>query len=213
MTVDVALAGPIVNQPPTANAGPDQNVECTSTAGASFALDGRGSSDPDENLALASWREDSRVGPLVVNGLNAELALGLGESKSYVLRVIDAYAQADEDSTTVGVVDTTAPAVHCNAPATLPPPNRPASFTATATDVCTDGVVPEVVDLLCFKLNAKGQPIDKTKTCKVTLQGATATISPPQGVGQHVTWTARAVDGSGNVGATTCEVEIVKASH
>src|SRR4029077_17383738 len=46
MSVDVALAGTLVNQPPTADAGGNQTVECTSPAGADFLLDGRGSSDP-----------------------------------------------------------------------------------------------------------------------------------------------------------------------
>jgi hypothetical protein len=210
MAVTVMLAGKIANQPPTAVAGADQNVECTSTAGASFALDGRASNDPDQNLALASWRAGGRVGPLLANGLNAELALGLGASQSYVLRVIDEFAQADEDTTVVSVVDTTPPDVLCNAPATMPPPNRPVAFTATATDTCTESVVPALVAFECFKFNARGERIDKTKTCKVALAGGTITISPPQGVGNHIAWTARAVDGSGNVGEVVCEIEVVK---
>jgi hypothetical protein len=212
MDVSVFLTGDIVNQPPTADAGADQNVECTSTAGAAFDLDGRGSSDPDGNLALASWREGSRVGPLVVNGLNARLALGLGQSKTYVLRVIDAFAQADEDATDVSIVDTTPPVIACNAPPTFPPPNRPVSYTATASDTCTASVVPQLVALECFKLNAKGQKLDKTSTCKAVLSGATITISPPQGVGQHIVWTARATDGSGNVTEQRCEIEVVKTN-
>jgi hypothetical protein len=208
--VDVFLAGDIVNQPPTAAAGPDQTVECASAAGASFALDGRASSDPDQNLALASWREGSRVGPLIVNGLNAEVTLGLGESKSYVLRVIDSFAQTDEDTTEVSVVDTTPPDVFCNAPATIVPPDHAISFTATATDLCTAGViVPELVSFECFKFSSTGRRIDKTQSCKVTLAGDTITISPPQGIGTHIAWTARAVDGSGNVRDVVCEVEVV----
>jgi hypothetical protein len=210
MQVNVVLEGPIVNQPPTAVAGADQHVECTSTAGASFTLDDRASSDPDQNLALASWREGSRVGPLVVNGLNAEIALGLGDSRSYVLRVIDELAQTDEDTTEVSIVDTTPPDVVCNAPATMPPPNRPVSFTATATDTCTDAVSAELVAFECFKLSARGVRIDKTKTCKVVLAGDTITISPPQGVGNHIAWTARAIDGSGNVGEVDCEIAVVQ---
>jgi len=209
MQVDVALAGAIVNQPPTAVAGPDRNVECTSPAGAPFALDGRGSSDPDQNLALASWREDSRIGPLIVNGLNAELALGLGESRTYVLRVIDSFAQTDEDTTSVSVVDTTPPDVFCNAPSTITPPKTPVSFAATASDVCTASViVPELVDFECFKINGAGKRVDKTTSCKVTLDGPTITIRNSVGVGNHIVWTARGVDGSGNVRDVTCEVEV-----
>ena len=60
LVVGLTLFGPIVNQPPLAAAGADQTVECTSPAGASFTLDGSGSSDPDANLALTSWRAGSR---------------------------------------------------------------------------------------------------------------------------------------------------------
>jgi hypothetical protein len=46
------VAGAVVNQPPTADAGADQRVECPDRA----VLDGSGSSDLDGNLALFSWR-------------------------------------------------------------------------------------------------------------------------------------------------------------
>ena len=97
--VDVALAGALVNQPPAAAAGADQTVECTSTAGASFTLNG-GATDPDQNFALASWRAGSRIGPEVGQDLVAAQSLGVGAQQTYVLRVIDAFAQADEDVTT-----------------------------------------------------------------------------------------------------------------
>ena len=51
--MNVALAGSLVNQPPTATAGADQTVVCTSTAGASFTLNGS-ATDPHENVAIAS---------------------------------------------------------------------------------------------------------------------------------------------------------------
>ena len=40
LSVVVDLHGTLVNQPPTANAGADQTVECTSAAGAEITLDG-----------------------------------------------------------------------------------------------------------------------------------------------------------------------------
>jgi hypothetical protein len=140
MTVDVTLdTGTLVNQPPTAVAGLEQTVECSSPTGASFELDGRGSSDPDQNLVLASWRSGSRVGPLVSSGLEASTSLGLGE-QTYVLRVIDAFAQTDEDSTKVKVVDTTPPSLSLSvAPTVLGPPNHkliPITATLSASDVC-----------------------------------------------------------------------------
>ena len=53
----------VSNQPPTANAGSDQNV----AVGASVTLDGTGSSDPDSNTLTYSWAKTS--GPAVsLNG-------------------------------------------------------------------------------------------------------------------------------------------------
>jgi len=92
----------------------------------------------------------------------------------------------------------------------MPPPNKPISFIATASDVCTTAVVPQLVSFECFKFDSKGKKLDKTKTCKVVLQGSKITISPPQGVGNHIAWTANAVDGSGNVGTIGCEIEVVQ---
>ncbi|MEO6027373.1 MAG: hypothetical protein ABIR79_10955 [Candidatus Binatia bacterium] len=212
VVVNVALSGVLVNQPPTANAGGDQTVECTSPAGAHFVLDGTASSDPDgtADIRVVSWRQGHRMGPEVGFDRTLPVALGVGQSRSYVLRVFDAFSQMDEDTVTTGVVDTTPPVVSCNAPATISPPNKPIPYTATATDVCTASVTPSIVSYECFKLNANGTKTDKTKTCKVAVNGATITISPPQGVGEHIAWTARAVDGSGNVGTTSCAIEVVR---
>jgi hypothetical protein len=125
MTVDVALTGSLVNQPPTAAAGADQTLECTSTAGASFTLDGAASSDPDQDIALVSWRAGSRTGTEVGQSLTVAQSLGVGVTQSYVLRVIDSFAQADEDGTQVKVVDTTPPELSLAfSPAILQPPNH-----------------------------------------------------------------------------------------
>jgi hypothetical protein len=212
LIVNVTLAGRLINQPPTANAGGDQTVECTSPAGASFVLDGTQSVDPDgaADIRVVSWRQGHRMGPEVGFDRTLPVSLGVGQSQTYVMRVFDAFAQMDENTVTAGVVDTTAPEVFCNAPATIPPPNRPLPFTATATDVCTASVVPEIVSYECFKFSATGAKLDKTKTCKIELDGDTIIISPPQGVGNHIAWTAQATDGSGNVGEVRCEVEVVK---
>jgi hypothetical protein len=210
MEVSVFVSGDIVNQPPTADAGPDQNVECTSSAGASFSLDGRGSSDPDQNLALASWREGSRIGPLIVNGLNTERSLGLGATQTYALRVIDAFAQTDEDTTSAAVVDTTPPVIACNAPATIKPPAALISFGATATDVCDPEVAARVTGYDCFTFTKKGKRINKLESCIVSFAGNTLSVADVGGYGDHISWTVEAVDDSGRVGTTTCEVLVAK---
>jgi len=140
MLIDVLLEGALVNQPPRAAAGPDQSIECTSSAGESFVLDGRGSGDPDHNLALVSWRQGTRTGLLLSNDLVLALSLGVGESESYVLRAVDGFAQTDEDVTQVAVVDTTPPELSIAvSPTTLWPPNHkfvPITVSASTSDIC-----------------------------------------------------------------------------
>jgi len=208
MAVDVALSGTLVNQPPHADAGVDQVLECTSSAGASFLLEGSASSDPDGNLALSSWRRGSRVGPAVSDNLTALASLGVGEDDAYVLRVIDSYAQTDEDDTHVGIVDTTPPVISCNAPPTVRPPSHPVSFTSTAVDVCDDDVPAEILSYDCFKIAGNGKIVDKKNACDVVLEGDTITIRNKSGDGDHVQWVVAAQDDTGNAQQVTCEIVI-----
>jgi hypothetical protein len=112
LTMNLDVGGDITNQPPTANAGPDQNIECTSAAVNDVTLDASASSDPDSNIALYSWLLGSRAGKEVGfdEVSNVEQPLG---SQTYVLRVIDAFGQADEDTTVVNVIDTMPPVLSC----------------------------------------------------------------------------------------------------
>lgn len=212
MSVGVALGGSLVNQPPNAVAGADQTVECTSSAGASFVLNGRGSSDPEPNLALASWRAGSRTGPEISNDLVATQGLGVGGAQSYVLRVIDALGQLDEDTTSVSVVDTTPPVISCNAPATVQPPQaeQGLAFAATATDVCDDEVAAEVTGYDCLTFTKKGKRISKLESCIVSFAGDTLTIHDVGGYGDVIQWSVEAADDSGNLGQATCEVVVAK---
>jgi hypothetical protein len=84
------------------------------------------------------------------------------------------------------------------------------TFTATATDLCTaDVIVPQLLGLECFRINGAGKRVDLTHACRVTLAGPSIRIRPPQGVGTHIVWTARAIDAAGNVGEVACEVVVV----
>lgn len=131
----------------------------------------------------------------------------------YVLRVIDDQGQADEDASVIRVVDTTPPALACNAPPTLEPPDAPISFTARATDICDAEVTPDIVDFTCFKLTKKGKRIDKTSSCVVSVEGDTIRVLDSGGVGDHIQWDLRAVDDSGNESVATCEVLVVRPSN
>jgi hypothetical protein len=138
MTVDVAASGTLVNQPPSASAGADQTIECTSTSGASFTLQGT-ASDPDDNLAVISWRK-GRVGPEVSPKLVTTQSLGVGATQDFVLRLIDTYTQTDEDDARIAVVDTTPPQLSVSvSPSKFSSPNHKlvtVKATINATDTC-----------------------------------------------------------------------------
>jgi hypothetical protein len=107
-------------------------------------------------------------------------------------------------------VDITPPDIQCNTPATITPPDAPISFTATATDFCTDDPFVEIIGYDCFKFTKKGKRIDKTESCVVEIDGDTITIVDSGGVDDNITWTVRAVDNSGNVTESTCSTLVVK---
>src|SRR5262249_35940333 len=113
LALSLDVSGDILNQPPTADAGPDQTVECATAAVTNIVLDATASSDPDGNIALYSWTLGSRTGPLVGFDPRSHVEQALG-SQTYVLRVIDALAQADEASTEVTVADRLPPVVSCS---------------------------------------------------------------------------------------------------
>jgi hypothetical protein len=137
----------LANLHPSADAGADQSVECTSAAGASVVLDGSGSRDPDstpgtnDDIVLYEWFEDF--------GLPTERALGSGETlmsvlplglHSITLRITDGSGLHAMEGTNVSVVDTTPPVISVGmAPDSLwPPDHRMVDITAhvIATDAC-----------------------------------------------------------------------------
>ncbi len=203
VALSINVNGPVVNRPPTANAGPDQTVECNVAGGGRFQLQSL-SSDLDDNLALTRWYLNSRTGPEVGFAPRTAVQQAVGSSAAYVLRVIDRLAQTDEDVMQVQVVDTTPPTLSCNAPATIRPGDHGRSFTATARDVCDPGATPIVTAYRCAK---KG----KEHPCKVNLAGDTVTIVNPSGVGTRISWDLSVTDASGNVATQTCAIDV--ATH
>ena len=209
VSVEFNVQGTMINQPPLANAGADQTVECTSPAGAQVTLNGLASTDADNNIAYYIWRHDSEVGALVGNASASpaqKTPQGFGQKK-YFLRVVDTNLTADTASVNVNVVDTTPPVISCNAPATITPPDGPVAFTATATDTC--GAASAVIErFTCFEVKPNGNIVDKSASCKVAINGATLRINQSGGVGTTIQWQVRATDAAGNVtqNPKTCQV-------
>jgi hypothetical protein len=135
----------------------------------------------------------------------------LGTTQEYFCNVVDAFYQMASDSKSVAVVDTTAPAIACNAPASIVPADAPISFTATAEDVCDPGAgeMVSVIGYECFLMH-KDRTIDKIESCEVVVDGATITILDVGGIGTHIRWTVTATDASGNTAIQDCELEVVK---
>jgi hypothetical protein len=177
----VDIKGTLVNQPPTADAGPDRTVECNAIGRGIFRLDGS-ALDPDNNVASIGWFRGSRTGQLVGMLPTVELDQAVSTTTSYVFKVIDTFGQYDEDTATISVVDTTPPTV--TAPRDLTAECAGSAGTpvdmgqATATDICDAS--PDISD-------------DAPQLFKL---GTTT-----------VTWSA--TDDSKNVGRATQKVNIV----
>ena len=97
------------NQPPVADAGPDQTVECTGIplAGcADVTLDGTGSSDPDGDALTYTWQHLDEPG--VLGGPMPNVTLKLG-THTFELTVDDGNGGTATDTVTITVEDATGP--------------------------------------------------------------------------------------------------------
>jgi hypothetical protein len=170
------------NQPPVANAGPDQNVICTPSAGADVALDGSNSSDPDIAPLSYSWSEG---GVEIATGVGPMITLVPG-THNIDLVVNDGTEDSASDQVVITVVeDVTAPEVL----AALNSVEKPESskyyqVVAQATDLCDVSPVvtalinqpltaADVIDKIKYKASNKENKIEikMGKKIEVTLRG------------------------------------------
>src|SRR6185436_4189775 len=94
------------NRPPVANAGPDQQVECSAGC-ARVILNGSASSDPDGDALSYQWKDN---GVVIATGQVAEVQLNKG-FHIIALRVTDGSGASGSDEMTVYVRDTKAPSI------------------------------------------------------------------------------------------------------
>jgi hypothetical protein len=200
VTLQADLHGKLVNQPPIAVAGDDQQVECNFTGGGEFTLDGSESIDPDNNVVSFGWFKGSRTGSLVstLSRGQADQLVSTPTSNhetSYVLKVIDSFDQYDEDTTTVDVIDTRPPNVTAPASVTAectgPTGTSVVLGTASASDVCDDAPIltndaPSTFNLgsttvtwtAIDESNNKGTATQTVKIVDTTPPKLTLTLSP-----------------------------------
>jgi hypothetical protein len=147
------------NNPPTANAGPSQTVEATSSSGALVTLTGSGS-DPDNDPLIFSW-VSATCGSAV--GQSVTLVCPLG-ANSVTLTVSDGRGGTATSSVSVLVRDTTPPLL------TLPsnlvaeaqgPAGAILTYAVSAMDLVSGAVVP-----MCSPTSGNTFPIGTTTvTC------------------------------------------------
>ncbi|MBU1486493.1 HYR domain-containing protein [bacterium] len=125
---------PLLNQPPVANAGPDQTVEQTYYQGANVTLDGSASSDPDGDPLTYKWTWPGGS----ATGVTPTVSLPLGAT-TITLIVNDGKVDSASDMVIVTVRDTTAPVITCPSDITVEQETRAGtavSYDVTATDIC-----------------------------------------------------------------------------
>lgn len=127
------------------------------------------------------------------------------------LEVTNSDEWTDSCDAVVTVTDNEAPAIECNAPAEITPPQggNGICFTATADDNC--GVAPPTVTShRCWRINPAGKVIDTTDDCLVTYDGPQVCLENTVGVGNNIAWTVEATDDSGVFTEVECVVVVVR---
>ena len=205
----------IPNQPPVANAGPDQTVECASHAGSVVALDGTGSSDPDGDMITYLWTAPGIVFDDPTSATpTASFPLG---STTVTLTVSDGKLD-DSDTMTVVVEDTTDPTIDVAVnPNSLWPPNhkmRDIAATVLVTDTCDPNPTFVLTSI------TSNEPDNGQGDGNTTGDIAGADVGTPdtefqlrsersgKGNGRVYTTTYTASDGSGNTADDSAEVTV-----
>jgi hypothetical protein len=174
------------NQPPIANAGPDQNVEQTSPQGASVTLNGTGSSDPNNDTLTYFWNwtggSASGVSPMVM----------LPPGMTNVTLMVDDGKFNATDTVSITVVDTAPPYVDAGGDVTVE------ADSPGGAEVMLQGNATDDVDMDLDFVWSEGD----------TVLGTEANLTTTLNLGTH-TLTLNATDDSGNTGTDTVTIEVV----
>ena len=218
VTMFADFLGQLVNQPPTAVAGPDQGVECNDIGRATFTVDASASHDPDNNVVFFGWFRGGRTGDLVGALPRILIEQPLGGPVPYVFKMIDAFGQYGEATTRASVVDTTPPTIASVAasPNRLWPPNHrlvPVSVTVDVVDICDATPTCQITSV------SSNEPIDgpgdgHTTPDWVITGDLTVDLRAERagtGTGRMYTIEVECTDSSGNSATKTVPVRVPKS--
>lgn len=207
----------VANEPPVAEAGPDQVVEATGPAGALVTLDASASTDPDstpgtnDDIVSFEWTENAVV---IASGEQAQVSLSLG-THNLTLRVTDSAGEQAEDAVQVTVRDTTPPSVGSigASPSVLWPPNHamvPVTVSVTTSDICDPNPVSRILNVTCNEpVNSGG---DGNTDPDTTIVGDLALLLRAErsgtGTGRVYTITVECRDASGNAATAQTRVTV-----
>jgi hypothetical protein len=174
------------NQPPIANAGPDQTVEQTSPEGANVTLDGTGSSDPNNDTLTYIWNWTGGS----ASDANPTVTLPPGNT-NITLTVDDGEFNAT-DTVTITVADTEPPYVNAGEDRIVE------AEAAYGAEVTLHGNATDDVDT----------ELDYMWSEEDTILGTEANLTATLSLGTHVL-TLNATDDYGNTGTDSVTIEAV----
>ena len=204
------LLCPNFNQPPSANAGPERTVECTSPSGANVVLNGSASSDPDGDSLTFAW-----TGPFgTASGPTPTVPLSLG-THTVTLTVDDGSGGTASDTVILTVADTTTPTIGSVniSPNVLWPPNHQmvsVAVAASAADICSAGLNCRIISVSSNEpVNGLGDG-DTAPDWQITgdLTVNLRAERSGKGTGRVYTITIRCTDASGNSSTKTTTVAV-----
>jgi pimeloyl-ACP methyl ester carboxylesterase len=204
-----------VNLAPVANAGPDQNVECSGPNGTEVTLDGSGSTDHDDDPLTFTW--DWPDGVMTGETIYPYLPVG---THSFTLTVDDGEGNTDTDTVYVTVMDSAAPSLSVSlSPDILWPSNhKMVDFTASiqVSDSCDDSPMVELVSIISNEAEngiGNGNTSDDIQGANIGTDDRAFSLRAERagkGFGDRIyTITYEIMDASGNVTDATAEVTVL----
>jgi len=176
----------VQNEPPVADAGPDQIAEATSPAGAEVVLNASGSSDPNDDPLTYDWTWTGGS----ASGVNATAIFPLGTTN--VTLIVNDGQYNDTDTVSITVLDTTPPTVDAGEDITV----EQESY--NGTEVTLSGNATDLADI----------ELDYVWTENGMILGNEANLVYTFNLGTHEL-TLSATDDSGNTGNDTVVVAVV----